>query len=74
MPWLWMNFFDSILKCDQLTQTGWFGKESSWFLRSSLSIHELISGGEGVLKWCLPVGFLRIMAMYSLKDPSGEAE
>lgn len=26
MPWLWVNFFGSVLKCDQLTQTGWFGK------------------------------------------------
>lgn len=74
MPWLWMNFFDSILKCDQLTQTGWFGKELYLFLRSPLSIHALISGGEGVLQWCLSVGFLRMRAMYSLKDSSGEAE
>lgn len=49
-----MNFFGSILKSDQLTQTGRFGKELPWFLRSSLSIHALLSAWEEVLQ-CGPI-------------------
>lgn len=50
-----MNFFGSVLKSGQFTQTGWFGKELPWFLRSSLSIHALLSGWEGVLQWGLSI-------------------
>lgn len=42
MPWLWINCFNSVLKCDQLAWTGWYGKD--FFPQVVFEIHALFSG------------------------------